>query len=138
MAENDLGASGQCLCGGVRFAVAGALSGVQFCHCADCRRAQGSAFAANMPVKRADFTLGAGEDLLTAFESSPGKQRVFCRRCGSPIFSRNVTDPEHVRVRAGTLDAQARPPLAFHFWCDDDAEWWDEAADVPRYPRDKP
>lgn len=130
--------TGQCLCGGVRFAVSGPLNGVQFCHCADCRRAQGSVFAANMPVRRADFALTAGEDLLTSYESSPGKERVFCRRCGSPVFSRNVTDPEHVRVRAGTLDAGAEPPLAFHFWCDDAPAWWDGAGDLPRYRRGKP
>ena len=130
--------TGQCLCGGVRFAVAGPLAGVQFCHCEDCRRAQGGAFGANMPVAKANFRLEAGEDLLTAYESSPGKGRVFCRRCGSPVFSRNVTDTVHVRVRAGLLDAAAAPPLAFHFWTDDDAAWWDADADLPRYPRDKP
>lgn len=130
--------TGHCLCGGVRFAVAGRLAGVQFCHCTDCRRAQGTVFAANMPVKRQDFRLEAGEDLLTAYESSPGKERVFCRRCGSPVFSRNAKDPAHVRVRAGLLDAGAEPPLAFHFWCDDEPAWWDEGADLPRHPRDKP
>lgn len=131
-------ATGHCLCGGVRFAVAGPLNSVQFCHCEDCRRAQGGAFAANMPVAKADFQLEAGEDLLAAYESSPGKERVFCRRCGSPLFSRTVNDPVHVRLRAGLLDTGARPPLAFHFWCDDDAEWWDETAKIPRYPRDRP
>jgi hypothetical protein len=130
--------TGRCLCGGVRFAVEGPLSGVQFCHCEDCRRAQGSAFAANMPVAVENFRLEAGEDLLAAFESSPGKERVFCRRCGSPVFSRSAKDPAHVRVRAGTLDAEARPPLAFHFWIEDDAAWWDAAADIPRYSRERP
>jgi len=69
--------TGRCLCGGVRFRIAGALEPVQVCHCSQCRRAQGGPFATNIPAATAAFELTAGAELLTAYESSPGKQRVF-------------------------------------------------------------
>ncbi|MBA4795130.1 GFA family protein [Phenylobacterium sp.] len=125
--------TGGCLCGGYRYAVTGALAGVQFCHCSQCRKAQGAAFAANMPVALADFEILAGEELLQVFESSPGKERVFCGRCGSPAFSRTSARPGFVRIRAGTLDAPAKPPLGFHFYVDSKADWWAFDADIPRY-----
>ena len=37
---------GSCLCGRIRFEVAGELAGIQLCHCSQCRRANGAAFAA--------------------------------------------------------------------------------------------
>jgi len=125
--------TGGCLCGGYRYRVAGPLAGVQFCHCGQCRKAQGGAFAANIPVAEADFEVVQGEDLLQVFESSPGKERVFCRLCGSPAFSRTSARPGVLRLRAGTLDAPAEPPLAFHVFVDSKADWWDFDADLPRY-----
>jgi len=42
---------GGCLCGGVRFRVKGKLGPAAYCHCQQCRRASGSAFAANAPAR---------------------------------------------------------------------------------------
>ena len=125
--------TGGCLCGGYRYRVAGPFAGVQFCHCGQCRKAQGGAFAANIPVAESDVEILQGEDLLKVFESSPGKERVFCGRCGSSAFSRTTARPGFVRIRAGTLDAPAKPPLAFHFFVDSKADWWDFDAHIPRY-----
>jgi len=42
---------GGCLCGAVRYRVAALAGPVLLCHCGQCRKAQGSAFAANAPVR---------------------------------------------------------------------------------------
>ena len=73
--------TGGCLCGGVRFALEGELQPIQLCYCAECRKAQGGPVASNIPVDAGAFKLLSGADLLREFESSPGKQRVFCSRC---------------------------------------------------------
>jgi hypothetical protein len=85
---------GGCLCGGVRFRISGKLGPAGFCHCKQCQRASGSAFAANAPVRARYFALAAGEELVSEYESSPGKYRAFCRRCGSPVYSRRDSEPE--------------------------------------------
>lgn len=130
--------SGSCLCRAVRFEVAGDLAPIQVCHCGDCRKAQGSAFGTNIPVATADFRLISGEDELRAYESSPGKERVFCRVCGGPIFSRLKTRPDVVRLRAGTLDAPVAAEVGFHFHVASKANWWPITDGKPQHPSERP
>ena len=79
--------TGRCQCEGVRFSISGKLGPAGFCHCKQCRRANGSAFASNAPVRTQYFKVNQGDDLIREFESSPNKFRAFCSRCGSPIYS---------------------------------------------------
>jgi hypothetical protein len=130
--------TGSCLCRAIRYEVHGGLAAIQVCHCGDCRKAQGSAFATNIPVETADFRLISGADRLQAYESSPGKQRVFCRDCGSPIFSRLTARPDLVRLRAGTLDAPVASEVGFHFHTASKADWWPITDNKPQYPVEKP
>ncbi len=126
--------SGGCLCGAVRYEIRGDLAPIQVCHCGDCRKAQGSAFATNIPVAADRFRLTSGETSLRAYESSPGKERVFCTACGSPLFSRVSARPGAVRIRAGTLDADVPARLGFHFFTASKARWWPIGDDLPQYP----
>ena len=124
---------GGCLCGGVRFRITGKLGPAGHCHCKMCQRASGSAFASNAPVRTRYFELEAGTELVSEYESSPGKFRAFCRRCGSPVYSRRDAEPEIRRIRLGTLDADpGRRPLA-HVWVGDKAPWHTIADDLPQY-----
>ena len=125
---------GGCLCGSIRFRVTGKLGPAGYCHCKQCQRASGSAFAANAPTRTKYFELLSGTDLVSEYESSPGKFRAFCSRCGSPIFSRTESDPEIRRLRLGTLDDDPeRRPLG-HFWVSARASWYTIADSLPQYP----
>src|ERR1700679_2164604 len=115
--------TGSCLCGAVKYEIAGELAPIQLCHCSMCRRASGAAFASNMPVRTEDFRVVSGHASLKSYESKPGKERLFCADCGSPIISRSVGDPGMVRVRAGTLDEPVEARLAFHFHVASNASW---------------
>lgn len=126
--------TGSCLCGGVRFRIDAELKPIQVCHCTQCRKAQGGPFATNIPVPVAAFELLDGARLLTAYESSPGKQRVFCGRCGSPVYSRRESLPDVVRVRAGLLDAPVSARPAWHFHTASKCDWWPIDDDLPQYP----
>ena len=114
---------GSCLCGAIRYEIRGELGPIVLCHCAQCRKAQGSAFAANAPVSTGDFAIVAGGDALAAYESSPGKKRHFCRHCGSPIFSARDSAPDVVRVRIGTLDTRVDARPTAHIFAASRAEW---------------
>lgn len=124
--------TGSCLCGSIRFEITGDLPGIQICHCGACRKAQGAPFATNLPVAEADFHFTSGQETLRAYESSPGKQRVFCSQCGSPIFSRAVAVPGVVRVRAGTLDAPVSARPAVHNFVGSKADWWEITDALPQ------
>ena len=125
--------SGSCLCGTIRYEISGELGPIVLCHCAQCRKAQGSAFAANAAVNAADFAIVAGEEALTAYESSPGKKRHFCRRCGSPIISTRDTVPGVVRVRIGTLDSRIDASPSAHIYVASKAAWEEIHDGLPQY-----
>ena len=123
--------TGSCLCGSVRFEVRGSFGPVRYCHCTLCQRSTGSAFSANSRVRAADFELLAGDSLISEYESSPGAYRIFCSRCGSPVFARVESDPAFVRVRLGSLheDPGVRPSA--HVWVGDRAAWFEIADELP-------
>ena len=120
---------GSCLCGGVRYEVEGELTQIGLCHCSMCRKASGTAFAANAPVPNAAFRLIAGFDLLRSYASSPGKQRFFCHRCGSPIYSKSEKYPELIRIRIGALDTPAGRTPDYHFMIGSKADWYEPPQD---------
>jgi hypothetical protein len=123
---------GSCLCGGVRYEVKGDIGPVALCHCGMCRKASGTAFAANASVARRDLSVLAGAELVQRYESSPGKWRCFCRVCGSPLFAEMAEMPEHVRLRLGLLDDDPGVRPAYHFAVNFKAPWWEIADDLPR------
>jgi len=129
---------GRCLCGGIRFEVDADLGPVDHCHCSQCRRASGSAFATNAPVPRAAVRFTTGEDLVREFESAPGKLRAFCSRCGSPVHSRLDADPHTLRLRLGLLDGDPARGVHAHIWVGSKAAWHPITDDLPRFEKDPP
>lgn len=129
---------GGCLCGGIRYRYDGEIEEISICHCSQCRKAQGSAFAAVSPVAAAGFHILAGAEMLKEYRSSPDKVRVFCSNCGSPIYSAKDDQPQIRRLRLGTVDTPVACANAFHIFADSKASWWDIGGDLPRYAQRKP
>ena len=125
---------GSCLCNNVQYEITAELGAFGYCHCASCRKASGSAHAANSPVDRADFHIVHGADTLREFESTPGKFRAFCSRCGSPIYAYLAASRDVLRIRLGTLDTAfvARPTA--HTWVSDKAPWEPIEDGLPQFP----
>jgi hypothetical protein len=87
-----------------------------------------------VPVRSQYLKWLAGRETLAEYESSPGKFRAFCPKCGSPIDSRRESEPGSVRIRLGTLDGDPERRALAHFWVSSKAPWFDIADDLPRYP----
>jgi hypothetical protein len=126
--------TGSCLCGGVRFEVTGALGPVALCHCGMCRKASGSAFAANASVARTAFRLASGAELVRRYQSSPGHWRCFCGRCGAPLFGEIATMPDLIRLRLGLLDGDPGARPAYHWAVNFKAPWWEVTDALPQLP----
>lgn len=125
--------TGSCLCGAVHIRVDGKLGAAVHCHCSQCRRASGSAFATNADVRARYLTL-EGREAIREYESSPGKFRAFCFRCGSPVYSRRTSDPDTYRLRLGTLDGDPGRRPAAHGFVGSKAAWFELPDDgLPRY-----
>lgn len=85
--------TGSCLCGSVAYEVDAAIGPIAHCHCVTCRKAHGSAFSSVSSVPRNKFRWTKGEGLLASYESSPGKVRRFCSKCGSQIVAERAGQP---------------------------------------------
>ena len=124
---------GSCLCGGIKFRITGQLGPAVYCHCRQCQKANGTAFATTAPVRAKYFEFLEGRELIREYESSPGKFRAFCSNCGSPVYSRRPVDPDTWRVRLATLDGDPeRRPLA-HVWTSSKAPWFQITDTLPQF-----
>jgi len=130
--------TGKCLCEGVRFELHGPLAPLGFCHCKQCQRASGSAFAANSSVAKSDFRVVAGQELVREYESSPGRFRAFCSRCGSPVYKRVSDQPDSVRVRLGLVDGDPQLRPRVHVWASAKAPWYEITDGLPQLPEGLP
>jgi hypothetical protein len=129
---------GSCLCGGIRYEYDGEIGEISLCHCSQCRKAQGSAFAAVSPIDSARFRILAGADLLKEFRATPGKARVFCANCGSPIYSAKDDLPEIKRLRLGTVDTPFACSNIYHIFVGSKAPWLDFNDTHPRFTERRP
>ena len=125
--------TGSCLCGAIRYEIHGEIGEVILCHCTRCRKANGTAYATNAPIQKADFKIVKGEHLLKKFASSPTTQRCFCSECASPIISIKAETPETYRLRLGTLDTPLEHKPTMHIFTAYKAEWESIADDLPQY-----
>lgn len=115
---------GSCLCGAVRFEVAGDLGKMGHCHCHMCQKAHGTAFATYARVGWEQFTLLEGDSEIRTYESSDDVSRTFCRVCGSPIqFIRE--DEPYFGLAVGTLDTDPGIRPTYQIWTSSKAPWCD-------------
>ncbi|HKD22997.1 MAG TPA: GFA family protein [Rhizomicrobium sp.] len=125
--------TGHCLCGRVRYEADAEIRTIIHCHCETCRRTHAAAFSSIAAIPRKRFRWTAGEELLSSYESSPGKFRRFCSVCGSHLFAER-TASEHLMLRLGCLDTPIKPQSASHIWRSDCASWYDPKDVLPEYP----
>jgi hypothetical protein len=123
---------GSCLCGGIRYEIDADLTSVSNCHCSQCRKASGGAFVTSTTIPADAFRFVSGAELLKEWESSPGRRRCFCGRCGSPILKRNDADPESFRLRLGTLDTDPGVKPSKHIYVGSKAPWFEIADGLPQ------
>jgi hypothetical protein len=79
--------SGGCACGAIRYQCSAQPALALNCHCRDCQRASGSAYAAllNVPVAAFTLTKGALKYHQVIGKSGYTLDRGFCPQCGSPV-----------------------------------------------------
>ncbi|MGB5765647.1 MAG: GFA family protein [Arenicellales bacterium] len=124
---------GSCLCEKVRFEITGKIHDIIYCHCSQCRKAQGSAFAANGNVAAEHFLFLSGEHELTGYQSTSKRVKYFCRHCGSPVYSKNSDFPDFIRVRIGSIESDIKERPIAHTFTASKANWEDIEGELPQY-----
>ena len=124
--------NGSCLCGAVRFEVAGALPKPDACHCRECRKFSGHFFVST-DVPKADLEI-AGRENITWFQSSAKVRRGFCKICGASLFF----DPLHhdwTGIAMGAFEGATRTGIAVHIFTGEKGDYYAIAKEERQFAR---
>jgi hypothetical protein len=124
---------GSFACSGIQYELLDRFAIANHCHCSICRKVHGAAFGTFGHAKAEAFRWIKGEDLLTAYRSSEGNVRNFCRVCGSNMPS-VFPEMNYVRVPLGTLDDNPQIKPAAHLYVKSKVPWFEIADSLPQYP----
>ena len=130
---------GGCLCGAIRYEVEGPLTDISHCHCSMCRRFHGAAFSTYAKADTAKFRWLKGQELLVAYETTPGIGWAFCRVCGSSLGI--PSDGKLASITLGTLDTDPGVRPGYHMFTGSKAPWYEITDTLPQFeawpPKDK-
>ena len=124
--------NGVCECGKVTFRVEGKILDFSHCHCSQCRRLHGAAFATFAGVMKEGFSYTSGESLVSHYASSEGSDRQFCGNCGSTLLVYTTHEPEWIYLSMSVVEGNPDTPPARHDWVGSKASWWKITDDLPQ------
>jgi len=117
---------GGCECGDVRYRITGAPIVVNCCHCRDCQRITGSAFAINAMIETGRVEVNKGEAQKSSLErEGSGDTHAWrCGHCQTLLYADHPMFGDAMRfVRVGTLDEGERLPPQAHFFVRSKHPW---------------
>lgn len=127
--------TGACLCGAVKYKVAGPMREIVFCHCGQCRRQTGLYYASTNAAD-ADLTIEGAEN-ITWYQSSKQGRRGFCKHCGSALFWK-YEGQEQISIQAGSLDKPTRLVPGYHIFCADKGDFYEINDGLPQHAKGTP
>lgn len=124
---------GSCLCGAVKFEIAGDFESFYLCHCQHCRKDTGSAHAANLFSGSAKVSWLTGENNVRSFTlPSTRHSRSFCSVCGSALPNIQMSGALTV-VPAGCLDSPVSIKPTAHIFVSSKADWDTGLENLPTF-----
>ncbi len=126
---------GGCSCGAVRFRLNSAPMFVHCCHCLDCQRQTGSAFAVNAlyETDRIEITAGTPEPVSMPTDGGRPHDIYRCPECKVAVWSDYGRRPYLRFVRVGTLDDPTAISPDVHIYTRSKQPWVALPADVPAF-----
>lgn len=116
---------GGCACGAIRYRLGSAPMFVHCCHCRDCQRQTGSAFALNALFEADRVELLSGAPALTTLPTDSGRPHdVYrCPNCRTAVWSDYGRRRVLLFVRVGTLDDPAALAPDVHIFTRSKLPW---------------
>ena len=130
--------SGRCECGRVCFEVSGEIEDFSHCHCSQCRRLHGAAYATFAGVLRDGFHYVSGESDVKVYASSAHNDRVFCAECGSNILVETSLEPEMLYISMSTIDGNPARPEGYHAYAGSKAAWHEITDGLEQFDTEPP
>ena len=82
-------------------------------------------FVAIAPIETKYVEVVQGHALCSEYFATANKKRVFCKICGSPLFSARLDLPEVVRLRVGLINEVLNAKIASHAFTSSKAAWFE-------------
>ena len=117
--------TGGCLCGSVRYEAKPDVSSAYYCHCRDCQIGSGSAFHVAVLASQSSVRMLAGETSTYAKIADSGNtiERVFCPKCGTPVWWIGEGFPGLVVLTVSSLDSPEKVTPGRELWTDSAVSW---------------
>ena len=132
--SEEMELEGCCSCGEVRYRITSAPLIVHACHCSECQRLSGGAFAINAVIEADRVELLSGTTDTVPVIGASGKPQTIhrCPRCQVALWSHYPGGGASVSfVRAGTLDEPSRLAPDIHIYTSTKLPWLELPAGVP-------
>jgi hypothetical protein len=128
--------SGGCLCGQVRYSAMVEPALVAICHCKNCQKQAGTAFALVVGIPKSELSVrGNIKTFNDTGDSGQPVKRNFCPDCGSPITSDAAVMPELVFIKAGTLDDTSWLRPTMQIYCNSVQSWVQLGGEIQSFPK---
>jgi hypothetical protein len=121
-----------CLCGRVTYEIKGPIRRARYCHCADCRKFSGTAYAAWGLIETAHLVISQSNTGVGKYDSGNGL-RVFCSSCGSPLWYEPTRLPQFRGIPLGVIDDEGVPEPEMHVWTKSKVSWASILDDLPQH-----
>lgn len=126
---------GSCLCGAIEYEVEPIAGKVYNCHCSQCQKSHGAAFATQVFAKGETLRFIKGEGCVREYSHSPAHQgiRAFCSLCGSRLMNYLPDKSLYLSVAVSCIDTGFEGKPVAHAFVGSKATWYPLPDDIPSF-----
>jgi hypothetical protein len=125
---------GRCSCNHVSYKLLVQPMFVHCCHCHDCQRETGSAFALNALIESSNIKIVKGEieSSVVPSDSGEGQEIIRCKKCEFALWSYYGAAKDKIAfVRVGTLEQAVAIRPDIHIYTASKQSWLNLDSDIP-------
>lgn len=126
---------GSCLCGAIEYEVQEIPGKVYNCHCSQCRKSHGAAFATQAFAHWETLRFTRGEEHLKEYRQHAGHGgiRAFCSHCGSRLMNYLPDKQIYLSVALSSVDSGFDGKPVAHAFVGSKASWHQPSDDIPSF-----
>ena len=122
-----------CRCGQLTATATGDPVRISVCHCLNCQKRSGSAFAAQVRFPADQVTMAGQFNTFTATGDNGAAHFHFCPDCGATVYYSNDSIPDTIAIALGAFDDPYFFVPTVSVWEERQHEWVEIAGDIEHF-----
>ena len=122
-----------CRCGQLTATATGKPVRISVCHCLNCQKRSGSAFAAQVRFPADQVTIAGQPTTFTVTGNNGEAHFHFCPICGSTVYYANDSQPGTIAIPLGAFDDPYFVTPTVSVWEERQHEWVEIAGDFEHF-----